>query len=93
NTSAKAAVDMAVYDLFAKRLGAPLYQLLGGARRSFETDITISVNDVQQMVADSTDAVSKGYRILKIKVGKEGLADVERIAAIRAAVGGGIRLR
>ncbi|MEG0769559.1 MAG: dipeptide epimerase [Ruthenibacterium sp.] len=93
NTSAKAAVDMAVYDLFAKRFGAPLYQLLGGARRSFETDLTISVNDVQQMVDDSTDAVSKGYRILKIKVGKEGLADVERIAAIRAAVGGGIRLR
>ena len=41
NTSAKAAVDMAVYDLYGKRFGAPLYQLVGGARRSFETHFTI----------------------------------------------------
>ena len=47
NTSAKAAVDMAVYDLYGKRFGAPLYQLLGGARRSFETDLTISVNPIE----------------------------------------------
>ena len=60
NTSAKAAVDMAVYDLWGKRLGAPLYQLLGGARRSFETDLTISVNPIDQMVADSLEAVAPG---------------------------------
>ena len=44
NTSAKAAVDMAVYDLYAQCFGAPLYQLLGGAGDTVETDITISVN-------------------------------------------------
>ena len=87
NTSAKAAVDMAVYDLYAQRFGAPLYRLLGGYRREFDTDITISVNPIDQMVADSVDAVGKGFGILKIKVGKEALADVERIAAIRNAVG------
>ena len=37
NTSAKAAVDMAIYDLYGKRFGAPLYQLLGGARGELET--------------------------------------------------------
>lgn len=93
NTSAKAAVDMAVYDLFAKRFRAPLYQLLGGARKSFDNDITISVNDTPQMVADSLDGVSKGCRILKIKVGKEGIADIARIAAIRDAVGKEVLLR
>lgn len=93
NTSAKAAVDMAVYDLFGQRFGAPIYQLLGGARRSFETDITISVNPVEEMVADSLEAVRRGYGILKIKVGKEGRKDVERMAAIRAAVGPGVALR
>lgn len=87
NTSAKAAVDMALYDLYGKRFGAPLYQLLGGAKQEIETDITISVNPIDEMVADSVDAVKQGFRILKVKVGKEGKADVERIAAIRQAVG------
>lgn len=93
NTSAKAAVDMAVYDLYGKRLGAPVYQLLGGARKRVETDLTISVNPIEEMVADALEAVDRGYRILKIKVGKEGRADVERIAAIRSAVGPDILLR
>ena len=93
NTSAKAAVDMAVLDLWGKRWGAPLYQLLGGARRCFQTDITISVNSIDQMVSDSLDAVRRGYRTLKIKVGKEGVQDVARIAAIRKAVGPEVLLR
>ncbi len=93
NTSAKAAVDMAIYDLFAKRCGMPLYQVLGGARKELETDLTISVNEIDQMVEDSLEAVKRGYRILKVKVGKEGLRDVARIAEIRKAVGPDIRLR
>ena len=93
NTSAKAAVDMALYDLYGKRFGAPVYQLLGGARKSFLTDITISVNPIDEMVRDSLEAVGRGYGILKVKVGKEGLADVERIAAIRKAVGPDVLIR
>ena len=45
------------------------------------------------MVRDSLEAVSLGYRALKLKVGKEGRQDVERIAAIRSAVGPDILLR
>ena len=93
NTSAKAAVDMAVYDLFAKSCGKPLYRVLGGRRSEIETDLTISVNGIDEMVADSLKAVSEGFGILKIKVGKEGRKDVERIRAIRDAVGPDIRLR
>jgi len=85
NTSAKAAVDMALYDLLGKRFGVPLYQLLGGSKQEIETDITISVNPIDEMVADSLDAVKQGFRVLKVKVGKEGKADVERIRAIRQA--------
>lgn len=93
NTSAKAAVDMAIYDLFAKSCGKPLYQILGGSRKEIETDLTISVNGIEEMVADSLKAVEQGFTTLKIKVGKEGLKDVERIRAIRQAVGPEIRLR
>lgn len=93
NTSAKAAVDMAVYDLYAKSLGKPLYQVLGGRRKTIETDLTISVNPIDEMVSDSLKAVEQGFRILKIKVGKEGLGDIQRIAAIREAVGSDVKLR
>ncbi len=93
NTSPKAAVDMALYDLWGKVQGKPLYQLLGGAKTSFETDITISVNPVDEMVRDSLEAVERGFHTLKVKVGKEGTADVQRMAAIREAVGPGIKLR
>jgi o-succinylbenzoate synthase len=93
NTSAKAAVDMAVYDLYAKNLGRPLYKVLGGNKRAIETDITISVNETAEMVRDSLRGISQGFRILKVKVGKEGLKDVERIAAIREAVGTDIVIR
>lgn len=93
NTSAKAAVDMAVYDLYGKCWGVPLYQLLGGARRRFKTDLTISVNPVDEMVADSLEAVKRGYDILKIKVGKDAAADTARITAIREAVGPAVAIR
>lgn len=93
NTSAKAAVDMAIYDLFAKSCKKPLYQVLGGYRKEFETDLTISVNEIDEMVEDSLKAVKQGFRILKIKVGKESLKDIERIKAIRQAVGSDVKLR
>ena len=93
NTSAKAAVDMAIYDLYAKSLGQPLYKVLGGRRSQIETDITISVNPIDEMVSDSLKAVADGFNILKVKVGKEGLKDVARIEAIRKAVGPDVILR
>ncbi len=93
NTSAKAAVDMAIYDLYAKNLGKPLYKVLGGHRTEFETDLTISVNSIEEMVADSQKAVEQGFGILKVKVGKEGLRDVARIEAIRKAVGPEVKIR
>lgn len=82
NTSAKACVDMAVYDLYAQSLGVPLYKALGGSKDHVETDLTISVDTVDKMVSDSLAAIAQGYRILKVKVGKEGMQDVERIRAI-----------
>ncbi len=93
NTSAKAAVDMALLDLWGKSLGVPLWRLLGGARSRVETDLTISVNDTEEMVRDSLEAVDRGFRILKVKVGRDSRQDVQRLTAIRRAVGPEIILR
>jgi len=93
NTSAKAAVDMAIYDLYAKKLNSPLYKVLGGYRNEITTGITISVNEIDQMVRDSIKAVNEGFNILKLKVGIDGDKDIERIAEIRKAVGHKVILR
>ncbi len=93
NTSAKAAVDMAIYDLFAKGLNRPLYKVLGGNKNKLETDITISLNSIEKMVEDSKTAVKNGFRILKVKVGADRQMDVERIRAIRKEVGPEVKLR
>lgn len=93
NSSAKAAVDMAVYDLFGKSLGVPLYRLWGGYRKQIVTDITISVNEPEQMAADSAEAAALGYKTLKIKLGKDPARDIERIRLIRQRIGYGIDVR
>jgi o-succinylbenzoate synthase len=86
NSSAKAAVEIAVYDLFAQLYDAPLYKILGGGDPKITTDITISVDYIDKMVADSLAAVARGFESLKIKVGKDIELDVERIKAVYAAV-------
>lgn len=93
NTSAKAAIDIALYDLYGQLYKAPLYKLLGGYRNKLETDITISVNSPEEMTRDSLEAVKLGYKTLKIKVGKDSKLDIERMKAIRKAVGYDVKLR
>jgi o-succinylbenzoate synthase len=93
NTSAKAGIDIAIYDLYGQLYNAPTYKLLGGYRKEIITDITISVNDPEEMARDSMDAISRGYKTLKIKVGKDSSKDIERMKAIRKAVGYDVELR
>ena len=93
NTSAKAAVDMALWDLYGQRYKIPVYKLMGGARKSIVTDITISVNDPEEMARDAVDAIRRGYDCLKVKVGANPELDVERLSAVRQAVGSGVCIR
>ncbi|MBR6789267.1 MAG: dipeptide epimerase [Oscillospiraceae bacterium] len=87
NTSAKAAVDIALWDLYGQLYNIPVYKLMGGARKSISTDITISVNDPEEMARDTLNAVSRGYDVLKVKVGVDPSLDVARLTAVREAAG------
>lgn len=93
NTSAKAAVDIALYDLYGQMFNAPVYKILGGYRKEMTTDITISVNDPEEMARDSIDAINLGYDTLKVKVGSDSRLDIKRLKAIRDAIGSDIKLR
>lgn len=93
NTSAKAAVDMALWDLYGQLHQIPVYKLLGGSRNKIVTDITISVNSPEEMAQDAVNAKERGYDCLKIKVGKDASMDLERLIAVRKAVGNDMLLR
>ena len=93
NPSAKAAVDIALYDLFGKFHKMPVYSLLGGCQRKLTTDITISINEPEEMVRDSLDAVNQGFTILKLKAGTDPEKDIKRLQQVGKAVGPRIQLR
>jgi o-succinylbenzoate synthase len=93
NTSAKAAVDMALYDLKAKLISQPLYTLLDGTPRKIQTDCTISINSAEEMVRDVQLAEHKGFEILKIKIGKNAEEDYKRLKAISEVIKSTTRLR
>ena len=93
NTSAKAAVDMALWDLYGQLYKIPVYKMLGGARKHIITDITISVNSPEEMARDAVDAINRGYDFLKVKVGADPTLDVARLSAVREAVGNDVCIR
>lgn len=93
NTSPKAACDMAVYDLWSRHYGQPLYKLLGGYRKELETDLTISINEPAEMREDALAAIGQGFGALKLKVGIDSDLDIKRVKAIREAAGPNIKLR
>lgn len=94
NTSIKSAFDIALYDIASQHAGMPLYKFLGGKNdKTIITDYTVSIGDPQKMAADALKIKEEGYPAIKIKLGKNGDLDVERIKAIREAVGNDIPLR
>lgn len=93
NGSAKAAIDMALYDLYGKHFKLPLYKLFGGARKEIESDITVSVNSPEEMAWDASEYIKRGYTTLKTKVGLDSALDILRVKKIREAVGSDIKLR
>jgi L-Ala-D/L-Glu epimerase len=86
NTTAKSALEIAIYDLISKYHGKPLYSFLGGDKTAFTTDITISLDEINKMVSDSLGAISLGYDTLKIKLGNNVKKDIDRIIEIHRAL-------
>ena len=89
NYSAKAAIDMAMHDLAAKKLGIPLYKFFGiTPRTDLATSFTISISDPDSMKKQTEK--NKGYHVYKVKVGVPG--DLEMVSAVRDATGAKIRV-
>lgn len=90
NGAAKASVDMALYDLLGKRLGAPIYQLLGlNPERTPLTSFTIGIDEPAEMARKAAEA-AKTYPVLKIKLGTTH--DLDIVRAIREATDATLRV-
>jgi L-alanine-DL-glutamate epimerase-like enolase superfamily enzyme len=90
NPAAKAALDGALWDLLGKRLGEPVWRLLGlegGPETARVSSFTIALAEPEQMIARAREAVAAGFNVLKLKASGDGdVAVVERIAAETGAV-------
>lgn len=93
NTSAKAAIDIALYDIKGKVMNAPLYQVLGGFHNCVETDVTLSIQKPGQLMEAAKKEVARGFRILKIKIGLNPAEDIEGIRMVREAVGDKVKIK
>lgn len=95
NASIKGAFDMALYDLNAKAVGLPLFRFLNGdADKEIYTDMTISLLTKEKMAEKAIKYKEDGFPFLKVKLGdRPAQKDIDRIFAIRNAIGDEIPIR
>ncbi|MGE7623746.1 mandelate racemase/muconate lactonizing enzyme family protein [Viridibacillus sp. NPDC096237] len=92
--AAKAAIDIACFDIAGKKLNVPVYQLIGGRyHERFPITHVLSIGTPEKMANEAQERVEQGYRSFKMKVGTEVMKDVERIQAVRDCVGFDIAIR
>lgn len=80
---ARAALDMALYDLFCRRLGVPLADFLGGQRRPLLTSVTVGILGVEETLDEAAHYLGQGFACLKVKIGHDVEVDLERLERLR----------
>jgi L-alanine-DL-glutamate epimerase-like enolase superfamily enzyme len=92
--AAKAAIDLAIYDLMGKISGQPVYRLIGGkAHEHLDIPNVISILSPEEMAEEARELVEKGLKHVKIKVGTNPETDIERIRSVRRVLPEHIKLR
>ncbi|OGA43897.1 MAG: hypothetical protein A3G24_09520 [Betaproteobacteria bacterium RIFCSPLOWO2_12_FULL_62_13] len=88
NPTAKAALDMALYDAQAKALGVSCAQLLGGAVKPLPVNWRLRLGTIEEMLAEAEQMMDRhGFRALKVKCGVDRKKDIEVLRALRKLVG------
>ena len=89
------AVDIALWDLRARRADQPLWQLLGGREprvRAYAGGIDLQV-PLEDLRHQTRQNLERGFRAIKMKVGRDHLSeDLERVAAVRTLLGSDLPL-
>lgn len=93
NPAARAAIDMALHDLWGKSLGKPLVDLFGREHDGLLTSMTLGMRTMEESLAEARLFLGMGYKILKVKGGIDLDYDLELLTRIREEHGPGIGLR
>jgi len=91
--AARAAMDMALYDLWGKELDKPLVELFGRVHGPLPTSMTMGIRSMEESLDEARDFLGMGYTILKVKGGAALEHDVELLTKLREEYGDKIVLR
>lgn len=92
--AAMTAIDVALHDILAKHLKIPLVEMLGRAHHSLATSITIGIKDtIQETLEESEEYMAKGFKIIKLKIGKSLEKDVETTHKLFEKIGKSMKIR
>jgi L-alanine-DL-glutamate epimerase-like enolase superfamily enzyme len=87
--AARCGLETAIIDAYCRTANIPMWQLWGGAdARARETDITIPIADLDKTVALARGWYVRGFRLFKMKVGKDVENDIRRLEAVHRALPG-----
>jgi len=87
NPAARAALDIALHDVFTKHLDIPLVKFLGQKITSMPTSNTIGIKNVEDTLKEAQEYGDRGFTVLKVKLGKDLDEDVERLVKLREKFG------
>jgi L-alanine-DL-glutamate epimerase-like enolase superfamily enzyme len=92
--AARMAVDIALHDVFTKWIKMPLAQYLGQMHKGIPTSKTIGIKPtIEETLAEADEHIATGFKIIKLKVGKEVDKDIDFTAKLRERVGNDIGIR
>ncbi len=93
NPSARAALDIALHDVFAKFLDVPLVKFLGQKIKKLPTSNTIGIKNVEETLREAQEYIQRGFKVIKVKLGQDLDEDVERVMKLREKFGTSIVIR
>jgi L-Ala-D/L-Glu epimerase len=93
NPAVRAALDIALHDTFSKFLGLPLVKFLGQKIKTLPTSNTIGIKNVEETLKEAIDYDKQGFKVLKVKLGKDLEEDIERLVKLREQFGNKMVIR
>lgn len=91
--AARCAIDLALHDLASRLSGLPCWALLGGDNRKVQTNYSIGLTSPEDAAEQARSLIEQDFTCIKLKIGQDPDLDLERVRAVRGAIGPEIALR